>query len=88
MADTASSNKSEEEQEKMLDNRRSMARLVRVSRELETHQTFGDGVLRQLGGRMEIQFVHDPRFMKLHGFDGNIQERGDVFGALPFRDEL
>ena len=42
----------------------------------------------QRDGGMEIQVIHDAKFMELDGLHRDVEHRGHLFGPSPLRDEL
>ena len=44
-------------------------------------------VTDEAGGLVDAQLLHDPRAVSLGGLDADVQQSGDLFGALPFGDQ-
>src|SRR2546429_3485739 len=51
-------------------------------------QAFPDGVADQTGDVVDVQLLHDARAVKLGGFWGDREQRGDLLGRFAFRHEL
>src|SRR5207247_2128874 len=51
-------------------------------------QAFPDGVADQTGDVVDVQLLHDARAVKLGGFGGDREQRGDLLGRLAFGHEL
>src|SRR3989442_2986970 len=51
-------------------------------------QAFPDGVADQTGDVVDVQLLHDARAVKLSGFGGDREQRGDLLGRFAFGHEL
>src|SRR6266576_6171965 len=51
-------------------------------------QAFPDGVADQTGDVVDVQLLHEARAVKLGGFGGDREQRGDLLGRLAFGHEL
>src|SRR3989440_12923780 len=51
-------------------------------------QAFPDGVADQTGDVVDVQLLHDARAVKLGGFGGYREQRGDLLGRFAFGHEL
>src|SRR2546429_4011894 len=51
-------------------------------------QAFPDGVADQTGDVVDVQLLHDTCAVKLGGFGGDREQRGDLLGRLAFGHEL
>lgn len=58
---------------------------------LQPDEPFGDGVLRQRNGGVELQLVHHAEHMEIDGLDGlgsNVEQRGHLFRPSLLRNQL
>ena len=51
-------------------------------------ETFADGVLRQLGDTVDIEFVHDAQTVGFDGLGTDVQPQGDLLGGSALREQL
>src|SRR2546422_848854 len=53
-----------------------------------SNQAFPDGVADETGDVVDVQLLHDTRAVKLGGFGGDREQRGDLLGRFAFGHEL
>src|SRR2546422_10811674 len=53
-----------------------------------SNQAFPDGVADETGDVVDVQLLHDARAVKLGGFWGDREQRGELLGRFAFGHEL
>ena len=62
--------------------------LLSSSLEVRINETQLDGKMDQFDGRIDIEFLHDVRPVRLYRTDADIEHVCDLPGGVPFGNEL